>query len=590
MLRNVFLFLLCAGNYLRVSAQDFLPAAPVWKGNSEKLLQQPNAPDAIPFEQSGGNESAGFEACVSWFRAAAEKCRFIHCDTLCITASGNYVPLYYFSTEWPMNTNKPLLLFQGGIHSGEIDGLDAGMLLFRDLALGNLKSLEQKVNLAFIPVLNRDGLLRSSSTNRINQRGPLTQGWRSNSLNQNLNRDYSKLDAPETRAIAELINRLNPTLYLDIHVTDGADYQYDITYGFIGEHGYSPEISRWLNSILRPFVDLKLKNEGHIPGDLVFLKNEERPEDGNMQYMFGPRFSHAYADVRHTPGILVENHSLKPFRQRVLGTRVFLEAVMELLANKGQSLQKAMQTDMNSTTESCTLSWQDPEISDTVEFLAFRHQKIQNEVAGAAIITWNAEPYTCRIPLWTANKPKIQRKKPRWFIVPVNRTEIIERLLAHGIRCTEIQSDTLVTASFFKFEEIAVSGKLPIQGRMRMQGASQIVQLQRKFLKGSVIIDMQQPLSDLCMLLLDPDSPDSFFQWGMFADISERTEYFEMYAMAQLAEQMMRDNKEMKEAFDARCMADEKFRNDPEARLHWWYERSAYADENYLVYPIAFEP
>ena len=112
MLRSVLLFLVWAGTFSIITAQAFLPAVPVWKGNSEKLLQQPNAPDAIPFEQSDGKESAGFEACVSWFRAAAEKCPFIHCDTLCITASGNYVPLYYFSAEWPMNSNKPLLLFQ----------------------------------------------------------------------------------------------------------------------------------------------------------------------------------------------------------------------------------------------------------------------------------------------------------------------------------------------------------------------------------------------------------------------------------------------------------------------------------------------
>lgn len=590
MLRNICLILLFIGNYLVITAQDFLPTVPFWKGDSEKLLCSPKDADALPFEQSSGKESSGFDACVAWFAKTAENCRFIHCDTLGFTASGNYIPLYYFSTEWPISRTKPLILFQGGIHSGEIDGLDAGMLLFRDLALGKLKALEQKVNLAFIPVLNRDGLLRSSSTNRINQRGPLTQGWRSNSLNQNLNRDYSKLDAPETKAIAELINRLNPTLYLDIHVTDGADYQYDITYGFIGEHGYSPEISRWMDSNLRPFADLELKKAGHIPGDLVFLKNEESPEDGNMQYMFGPRFSHAYADVRHTPGILVENHSLKPFRQRVLGTRILLEALMRLLAIRGDLLQKAIESDRKRTTDICTLTWQEPEITDTVEFLAFRSEKIYNEAAGASIITWNAKPYTCRIPLWTAQKPKLQRKKPRWFMVPANRIEIIERLRAHGIQCTTLRSDTLITASFFKFDELTVSGKLPSQGRMRMQGSAQIVKMQRTFQMGSVLIDMNQMLSDLCMLLLDPDSPDSFFQWGLFADISERTEYFESYAMAGIAEEMMRNNAALKQAFEKRCSEDEKFRNDPDARLRWWYERSAYADENYLVYPIAFEP
>lgn len=570
-------------------AQDHLPKLPVWKGASEMLLRQANATDALPFEISKGLESASFDACVNWFEKAAKANSGLHCDTLCYTASGNWVPLYYFSKEWPMDPDKPLILFQGGIHSGEIDGLDAGMMLFRDLLAGNLKALEGKVNLAFIPVLNRDGLLRSSSTNRINQRGPTIQGWRSNSLNQNLNRDYAKLDAPETRAIAELINRLNPALYLDIHVTDGADYQYDITYGFIGEHGYSPGISRWLSAELRPFVDQKLQHAGHIPGDLVFLKNEARPEDGNMQYMFGPRFSHAYADARHTPGILVENHSLKPFKQRVLGTRVLLEAVMELLAAKSKSLRDAIESDCTMRTDSCTLSWGDPVISDSVEFRAFRSKKIFSEPAGAEIVTWNAEPYSCRIPIWSANTAKLRRQKPRWFMVPVNRKDVIDRLAAHGIRFRLLSRDTLVDASFYKLRDVAVAGKLPLQGRMRMQAVTQVVKQKRMFLKGSIFIDMQQPLSDLCMLLLDPDSPDSFFQWGMFADVAERTEYFEMYAMAPIAEQMMRNNPELKREFDKRCLDDEQFRNDAEARLRWWYERSEYNDSAYLIYPIAFE-
>jgi hypothetical protein len=590
MIRISFLLLAFFTALLTAQSQDLLPKLPAWNGKSEALMRSPDAPDALPFEKSLGLQSAGFDSCVAWFEAAALRSNYIHLDTLCYTASGNFMPMYYFSSEWPMNAQKPMLLIQAGIHSGEIDGLDAGMLLFRDLLSGKLKALQDKVNLAFIPVLNRDGLLRSSETNRINQRGPTVQGWRSNSLNQNLNRDFAKIDAPETRALVQLINKLNPTLYIDIHVTDGADYQYDITYGFIGNHGYSPGISSWMKTNLRPFVDTQLQLADHIPGDLVFLKDEARPEEGNMQYMFGPRFSHAYADARHTPGILVENHSLKPFKQRVLGTRVLLEAFLELLANKGRDLQTVMQNDCLQPSDSCALTWQDPVVCDTIDFLAFRSLTQWSSAAGTDVVTWKAEPYSTKIPLLCSLNPKLIRKKPKWFVIPVNRTDVIERLRAHGIQFRVLETDTTVNAWFFKLNDVAMAGKLPTQGRMRMQAKTELIKARKNFAKGSIFIDMRQPLSDLCMLLLDPDSPDSFFQWGMFADVTERTEYFEAYAMAPIAEQMMAENAQLKSEFEARCKSDGKFRKDAEARLRWWYERSKYNDENYLVYPIAFEP
>ena len=201
-------------------------------------------------------------------------------------------------------TGKPTVLVQGGIHSGEIDGKDAGMMLLRDIAFRGKAGLLDKANLLFVPVFNADGHERRSAWNRPNQRGPVHQGWRTTAQNLNLNRDYMKAQTPEMRAMLQLIQKAQPALYLDVHVTDGIDYQYDITYGFNGWDGsfaWSPQIGAWLDRTLRPALDADLKAAGHIPGPLVFAANERDLSQGITARPYNPRFSTGYGDLIHVP-------------------------------------------------------------------------------------------------------------------------------------------------------------------------------------------------------------------------------------------------------------------------------------------------
>src|SRR5690606_5020081 len=269
-------------------------------------------------------------------------------------------------------SSKPLLLIQAGIHSGEIDGKDAGMMLLRDVVNGSKKDLLDRVNLLFIPILSVDGHERSSPYNRVNQRGPSNMGWRTNARNLNLNRDYAKLDTEEIRAVIAVINAYKPDLYLDIHVTDGADYQYDITYGY--SESYSPSIAQWLTGKFRPNVDASLKAFDHIPGPLVFAANDRDFSKGMVEFGHSTRFSNGYGDIAHLPTVLIENHSLKPFRQRVLGTYVFLEATIRLLASDGKALQDATASDRAYRHKEVVLSWRRSETPDTVEFLGIVSQ------------------------------------------------------------------------------------------------------------------------------------------------------------------------------------------------------------------------
>ncbi len=576
----------------QLSSQQHLPPTAEWKGKSLNLMLSKDADWATPFELSDGNRSATILEMRNWFGRLLNKYSQVNELVIGQTINETEILAYTFSEDPAFSvslhrSDKPLVVFQAGIHSGEIDGLDAGMMLFRDLCTGPLKSLAKQVVIIFIPAINIDGLSRLSDKNRINQRGPEMQGWRSNSLNQNLNRDYSKLDSYEIKSVVELIAVVKPELYVDIHVTDGADYQYDITYGFTGKHGYSPEISKWLENVLKSRADQQLSKYGHIPGPLVFLKDEKDPRLGNQLYTFGPRFSHGYGDVRHMPTVLVENHSLKPFRQRVLGTRVLMEAMLQVLAEESKSLRIAMKKDATSLPSKIPVTWDiDTNSTDSMMFKGLKSIVRKSEAAGSEVVSWNAEKLDVKIPLIQHNQPKTFINRPKFYFIPANRTDIRDRLKSHCIEHRILESDSLVEVSCLRFENFQLIGKTTNQGRTRMTANSVAFKKKVLYRRGTVIVSTDQPLGILCCLLLEPDSPDSFFQWGFFGDVAERTEYFEAYAMAPLADEMMKNNPELKAEFDSKCKADEAFRKDQDARLRWWYEHSEWSDENWMVYPI----
>ena len=301
-----------------------------------------------PCELTGMTDTPEFAKTVEWIEKLAAASPLIHTVSFGHTAMGRPLCAVIASRDGIdecvklPTSGKPTVLVQAGIHSGEIDGKDAGMMLLRDLAFGGKNHLLDKANLLFIPVLNADGHERRSVWNRPNQRGPIHMGWRTTAQNLNLNRDYMKAQAPEMVALLKLIQDSQPSLYLDIHVTDGIDYQYDFTYGFHGWDGgfaWSPQIGRWLDQTLRPTLDQGLADAGHIPGPLVFAKNNRDLSQGIIAKPYDPRFSTGYGDLCHIPTLLVETHSLKPFRQRVLGTYVLIETCLTVVGDHASTLK-----------------------------------------------------------------------------------------------------------------------------------------------------------------------------------------------------------------------------------------------------------
>ena len=570
-----------------------LPPAPAWKGRSEKLIVKPSDPWITPSERSGLTTTPSYAETRAWLDRLDAASPLIRIESFGKTAQGRDLFVVIASKDGDrLDPDKPVLLAQAGIHAGEIDGKDAGLMLLRDIALKGKSGLLDKANLLFVPMFNADGHERVSPYNRPNQRGPVNQGWRTTAQNLNLNRDYAKIDSPEMQAMVGLLNRTDPALYLDLHVTDGTDYQYDITFGFEGWDGRyarSQQIGAWLDKIYRPAVTEGLKRSGHIPGPLVFAVDNRDPDAGIALTASPPRFSTSYGDLRRIAAVLVENHSLKPYRQRVLGTYVLLEESLKALAAQGDALKAAIRADRAARPAAVTATWVDKsEPIAEVDFLGIAHDYYQSPASGGREIRWLGKPRTQRIKLF-GQVPGVQIAPPAAYWVPATKPEVIERLRLHGISVETLDAPRTVTVEMLRLVEPKLAGSAS-EGHVPVSAARYVREKHEElYPAGSVRVPVDQPLGELAVMLLEPESPDSFFAWNFFPEILARTEYIEGYAIAPLAERMLAEQPALKAEFEAKLKADPAFAGDPDRRLGWFYERTPYFDQRYLLYPVGRE-
>ena len=576
--------------------QAFLPPAPAWDGASKALLRDASDPWVTAFEADAAHDfSPNYADTRAWFDRLDQASDLIRIEQFGVSPEGRPIYAVIASKDGAsFDPAKPVLMIQAGIHPGEIDGKDAGMMLLRDIAFYGKDALLDRVNLILVPILSVDGHERAGAYSRPNQRGPRIQGWRNTATNQNLNRDYLKLDQPEMRAVRGLILKYRPDLYVDVHVTDGMDYQYDVTYGFNGENGTfsrSPNSSQWLDAVFKPAMNAALEAQGHIPGELVFGMDDDDPKAGLNDGGLGERFSNGWGAAAHVPAILIENHSLKLHEQRVLGTYVFIEAAMRLLADQGAALRAATEQDMALRPAEIPTNFEQEEApSSTRAFKGIRYEMYDSPASGRPEVRWlgEADPEIWQMPFY-GSKPTLTLRRPTAYWVPGYRADIIERLRAHGIEMEAVTAPRTVDVSMLRL----VDPKLATRANEgHVQASVEAVEIERRdwiFPAGSVRVPTDQPLGDIVVLLLEPQSSESFFAWGMFPEVLSRVEYIEAYAIAPLADRMLAADPALKAEFEAKLAAEPDFAADAQARLAWFYERTPFYDDRYLLYPVGRE-
>jgi hypothetical protein len=490
-------------------------------------------------------------------------------------------------------SGKPIVFAQAGIHSGEIDGKDAGMMLLRDMTVrGTKRELLDAASFLFVPIFNVDGHERASRFSRVNQRGPEVQGWRTTSRNLNLNRDYAKADAPEMVAMLRALNEWQPDLYLDLHVTDGADYQYDITFGSNGRGGHSPAIANWLEKTFTPALDADLAAAGHVPGP-VDVPNWIDPHDwtkGIRSWMADPRFSTGYGDVRHLPTVLLETHSLKPYDQRVLGTYVFLESALRIAGKAAPQLREAIASDRKWRAATIPLQWEvDPKAApETIDYKAIETRVVPSAISGGLRVEYTGKPVSARVPFQRQNHAATSVSRPKAYWIPAAWTHAIARLQLHGIQFERIEAAREVPVTMYRLEEPKFEAAA-FEGHVRVAAKPVPEKRTERFPPGSVRVPMDQPLGDLAAILCEPASPDSFFQWGFFNEVLQQTEYIEGYVMEPMAERMLGADPKLAQEFREKLAKDEAFRASPKERLRWFYTKTPFGDERWKLHPIARE-
>ncbi len=488
---------------------------------------------------------------------------------------------------------RPIVLMQGGIHAGESDGKDAGLFALREMLDGKAApGALAATTLVFVPVLNVDGHERFGRWNRPNQVGPEEMGWRTTSQNYNLNRDYVKADAPEMQAVLRLLNEWDPILYVDLHVTDGAQFEHDVSYTISPTLAGDSDVQR--NAVaMRDELLQRMRAAGSLPIDFYpsFVRDDD-PASGFAVAIGPKRFSTEYWAARNRIAVLVETHSWKDYPTRVRVTRNSIVAMMEMAARDGRKWQQGAQAADERAARvggaSVTLTYENTPHVSTIEFRGYEYTREPSAVSGALLTRYNPKkPQIWRIPLADEVRPAATVTAPRGgYIVPAGYAQLVgEKLAAHGIEFRKLTNASAVDAEVFRATKVR-SSPATFEGRTTMTLEGQWTRERRDVPAGSLFVPIAQARSLMLMTLLEPQDPDSLVSWGFFSTAFERKEYMEAYVAEGVAEQLLKSDPAVRRQFEQRLSEDPQFARDSAARLEFFYRRHSSWDERLNLYPV----
>ena len=485
---------------------------------------------------------------------------------------------------------RPVILVEGGIHAGEIEGKDAGFWILRDVLDGKVApGLLDAATIVFVPIFNIDGHERFGPNNRPNQRGPVEMGFRTTAAALNLNRDFVKADAPEMAALLALWQRWDPTLFIDLHTTDGAKFEHDVAV-LVAPRAARGDGLDEAATALETAALARITALGHLP--LRFYPSFEKDDDPSSGFADGeapPRFSQFYAAARNRLGILVETHSWRTYPERVKSTydvllAVFERAVVDAAAWRAAADAADAADAAIAGTEVALLSAADDTVR-TIEFRGYRYERVPSEVSGG---TWTrydeTTPQIWSIPLRDHLVPVITVTAPRagYVIASGFAPVVAERLARHGLRYARVDGDVALDAETWRDPKPQLGRDFEGRHTIKLAGGWKRERVTSG--TGAIFVPVAQPGARLVLHLFEPSAPDALVNWGFFNAAFEQKEYMESYVAEELAREMLRDPA-VKAAFDE-ALKDPELAASPARRLDWFYRRSPAWDSRMGLVPV----
>lgn len=562
-----------------------------------QVYAQPQQDWLTYYEKSNYLETPRYSETLEYCQRLDEVSPWIKYTSFGVSPQGRELPLVIvdkngnFSPEQVKNSGNAILLIQSGIHAGEIDGKDASLMLMREIAITKtLAPLIDNVTILFIPIFNVDGHERFGPYNRINQNGPKGMGWRTTAQNYNLNRDFMKADAPEMQAWLELFNRWLPDLLVDCHVTDGADYQYVVTYGVAKDRSVSSPLREWSAEVFESYLNEKMDRDGFPMFPYIWFKERPDIEKGLISFIGSPRYSTSYGAVQNRIFFLIETHMLKDYKTRVTAAYHLLKHIIELCNTQSATLRQVNQAADRQTK---TLAGQmfpisfRPNMQDSamVDFLGIEYEIVKSDISGGDWVRYGDKPATMKVSLFDKSIPTDSVKLPYAYLIPKEWQVQIERLKLHGVEIKRLQRDTVLAVESYRFNNIRLQNR-SFEGRQMVNADVELISEERYYPAGTAVALLNQRTNRVIAHLLEPNAPDSFLKWGFWNTIFERKEYAEDYVLEELAREMLKDNPQLKEEFEQRIATDEQFANNHWNRLYFFYEKTPYWDEKLNVYPV----
>lgn len=490
------------------------------------------------------------------------------------------------------NQNKATLMIQAGIHAGEPDGIDAGFMLIRTLFSNtNYLDLLDNVSIIFIPVFNVDGLKLLSPYHRINQNGPELQGWRANALNLNLNRDYMKASSIEMKNWLQFYHYWNPDLFIDCHTTDGADYQYVMTFDMQLPLFMSNNFNNFFKTNFIPYFTNEMDKKGFFSTQYVAFRNWFSPESGLAASVYSPILSHSYPLLNNRPALLLESHMLKPYKQRVLATHQAILIILQWMNDNKNLLQNIL-----SKEDEYSLSIANPNMLFPIEYKLADHRskkilkgyefrKVISPVTGLSYYTYdNSKPIDVTLDFWDSIEVKNNAVLPYGYILGPEWKHLIDILKLHQVSFFILTEEMKIKVQYYYLTNLEYNNSI-FEGTFSPIFSSQLRDTLIDFPRGSFFIPINQKSWKSIVYLLEPESAVSFMHMGYFNSMFERKEYGEIYVLDTLAQNMLKD-KNIAAAFEEKKAKDLDFAKDAWGQLMWFYDNSSWRDQRRLTIPV----